>query len=72
MKDVASHDKAPLTIQKDGKGRMYYRIGMKYAPASLKLSPADYGFVVEHSRLVVDTRNATAGLGHPQCQIVKA
>jgi hypothetical protein len=47
MKDVASHDKAPLTIQKDGAGRMYYRIGMTYAPASLKLEPADYGFVVE-------------------------
>jgi uncharacterized protein YfaS (alpha-2-macroglobulin family) len=37
MKDVAAHDKQPLTIQKDGKGRLYYRIGMKYAPASLKL-----------------------------------
>jgi len=33
MKDVASHDKAALTIQKDGKGRLYYRIGMTYAPA---------------------------------------
>src|SRR5207249_3041508 len=32
----------------------------------------DYGFVVEHSRLVVDTRNATAGLENPNCQIVKA
>ena len=32
----------------------------------------DYGFVVEHSRLVVDTRNATAGLESPGCQIVKA
>ncbi|HET9987981.1 MAG TPA: alpha-2-macroglobulin family protein, partial [Kofleriaceae bacterium] len=47
MKDVATHDKAPLTIEKDGKGRLYYRIGMTYAPASLKLDPADYGFVVE-------------------------
>jgi uncharacterized protein YfaS (alpha-2-macroglobulin family) len=46
MKDVASHDKQALTIQKDGKGRLYYRIGMTYAPASLKLDPADYGFVV--------------------------
>jgi uncharacterized protein YfaS (alpha-2-macroglobulin family) len=46
MSDVATHDKAPLTIQKDGKGRLYYRIGMTYAPASLKLEPADYGFVV--------------------------
>ncbi len=46
MKDVATHDKQALTIQKDGKGRLYYRIGMTYAPASLKLDPADYGFVV--------------------------
>ena len=47
MKDVATHDKADLTIQKDGAGRLYYRVGMKYAPASLKLEAADYGFVVE-------------------------
>ncbi len=46
MKDVAAHDKQALTIQKDGKGRLYYRVGMTYAPASLKLDPADYGFVV--------------------------
>ncbi|MGE3763679.1 MAG: alpha-2-macroglobulin family protein [Kofleriaceae bacterium] len=46
MKDVAAHDKQDLTIQKDGKGRLYYRVGMTYAPASLKLAPADYGFVV--------------------------
>ncbi|HLL21171.1 MAG TPA: hypothetical protein VK427_03520, partial [Kofleriaceae bacterium] len=46
MKDVAAHDKQPVTIQKDGKGRLYYRIGMTYAPASLQLEPADYGFVV--------------------------
>jgi len=46
MKDVATHDKQPLTIQKDGVGRLYYRVGMTYAPASLKLDPADYGFVV--------------------------
>jgi uncharacterized protein YfaS (alpha-2-macroglobulin family) len=46
MKDVATHDKQDLTIQKDGQGRLYYRVGMTYAPASLKLEPADYGFVV--------------------------
>jgi len=54
MKDVATHDKAPLTIQKDGKGRLYYRIGMTYAPASLKIEPADYGFVVERRYEAVD------------------
>jgi uncharacterized protein YfaS (alpha-2-macroglobulin family) len=37
---------ADLTIQKDGKGRLYYRIGMTYAPANLKLDAADYGFTV--------------------------
>ncbi|MFT3697354.1 MAG: alpha-2-macroglobulin family protein [Kofleriaceae bacterium] len=47
MKDVATHDKQSLTIQKDGKGRLYYRVGMTYAPANLKLDPADYGFVVQ-------------------------
>ncbi|MGN6106868.1 MAG: DUF6049 family protein, partial [Kofleriaceae bacterium] len=33
MKEVAARDKQDLTIQKDGKGRLYYRIGMTYAPA---------------------------------------
>ena len=49
MKDVAAHDKTDLTIQKDGAGRLYYRVGMTYAPASLQLAPADYGFVVERT-----------------------
>jgi uncharacterized protein YfaS (alpha-2-macroglobulin family) len=54
MKDVAAHDKQDLTIQKDGKGRLYYRIGMTYAPASLKLEAADYGFVVQRTYEGVD------------------
>nr|HEX4318747.1 alpha-2-macroglobulin family protein [Kofleriaceae bacterium] len=54
MKDVATHDKQDLTIQKDGKGRLYYRIGMTYAPESLKLEPADYGFVVQRRYEAVD------------------
>ncbi|MGE5183192.1 MAG: Ig-like domain-containing protein [Acidobacteriota bacterium] len=54
MKDVATHDRQPLTIQKDGKGRMYYRVGMTYAPASLKLEPADYGFVVQRRYEAID------------------
>ena len=47
MSAVAAHDKQNLTIQKDGAGRLYYRLGMRYAPASLSLAAADYGFVVE-------------------------
>jgi uncharacterized protein YfaS (alpha-2-macroglobulin family) len=35
-----------LLIDRQGAGRLYYRIGMKYAPRNLKLEPADYGFTV--------------------------
>jgi uncharacterized protein YfaS (alpha-2-macroglobulin family) len=35
-----------LIIAKDGPGRLYYRVGMQYAPTDLKLPPADNGFVV--------------------------
>jgi uncharacterized protein YfaS (alpha-2-macroglobulin family) len=39
-----AHD---LVLAKQGPGRLYYRVGMQYAPADLMLKPADYGFTVE-------------------------
>ena len=39
-----------LTIAKEGTGRLYYRIGMRYAPASLQLEPFDHGFTVATRR----------------------
>src|SRR5690606_37771312 len=45
---------ADLIIDKKGPGRLYYRIGMKYAPSNLKLNPADYGFTVLRSYEPVD------------------
>ena len=45
----------PLTLAKDGDdGRLYYRIGMRYAPRDLDLDPADYGFAVERVYEAVD------------------
>jgi uncharacterized protein YfaS (alpha-2-macroglobulin family) len=44
----------PLTIQKDGEGRLYYRIGLKYAPKDLDLEPADYGFAVVREYEAID------------------
>jgi hypothetical protein len=44
-----------LVLQKDGKGRLYYRIGMTYAPASLWLEPDDHGFAVERLYEPVDS-----------------
>ncbi|MCA1558311.1 MAG: hypothetical protein LC731_07215 [Acidobacteria bacterium] len=43
-----------LTISKEGAGRLYYRIGMQYAPSNLKLEAADYGFTVERVYEAVD------------------
>jgi uncharacterized protein YfaS (alpha-2-macroglobulin family) len=47
-------DTSNLIIDKQGPGRLYYRIGMKYAPKNLKLDPADYGFTVLRSYEPVD------------------
>ncbi|HUQ03823.1 MAG TPA: hypothetical protein VM261_15105, partial [Kofleriaceae bacterium] len=45
---------ADLVVQKDGAGRLYYRIGMTYAPSDLKLAAADYGFTVVRKYESVD------------------
>ena len=46
-----------LVISKEGAGRLYYRIGMQYAPTNLKLEAADYGFTVERVYEAVDNPN---------------
>lgn len=43
-----------LTISKEGTGRLYYRIGARYAPSNLKLAAADYGFKVERKYEAID------------------
>ena len=45
---------ADLTLGKEGPGRLYYRLGLRYAPASLDLAPADHGFAVERTYEAVD------------------
>lgn len=46
-----------LIIDRQGAGRLYYRIGMKYAPKNLKLEPADYGFTVLRKYEAVDDKD---------------
>ncbi|MEW6130615.1 MAG: alpha-2-macroglobulin family protein [Acidobacteriota bacterium] len=43
-----------LILSKEGAGRLYYRVGMTYAPTSLKLDPADYGFTIERKYEAVE------------------
>jgi hypothetical protein len=46
-----------LTLSKTGQGRLYYRIGMQYAPTDLQQKAADYGFTVERNYEAIDDPN---------------
>ena len=55
MKDVvAGGATKDLVIAKDGAGRLYYRVGMRYAPRDLRLPPSSNGFTVERVYEPVD------------------
>jgi len=54
MKTLAEMGKADLVIGKKGKGRVYYRIGMRYAPKDLKLPAESHGFAVSRRYEAVD------------------
>ncbi len=54
LQDQASGGTQNLTISKDGTGRLYYRVGMSYAPADLIQGPLDMGFVVQRTYEAVD------------------
>ncbi len=43
-----------LILDRQGAGRLYYRIGMKYAPQNLKADAADFGFKVTRIYEAVD------------------
>jgi alpha-2-macroglobulin len=46
-----------LVVAKDGAGRLYYRIGMSYAPTDLRPPPRDNGFVVTREYEAVDDKS---------------
>jgi alpha-2-macroglobulin len=52
--DLASVGKTNVVIANEGVGRLYYRIGLRYAPAALKSDPLDRGFVVARTYEAVD------------------
>lgn len=43
-----------LILSKEGPGRLYYRLGVRYAPTDLRLPPVDMGFVVQRTYEAVD------------------
>jgi uncharacterized protein YfaS (alpha-2-macroglobulin family) len=57
-----------LLLAKEGPGRLYYRIGLRYAPESLSLDPLDRGFTVQRAYEGVDdakdVRRGSDGVWH--------
>ena len=53
MKDLSTTG-SDLLISKEGQGRLYYRLGLKYAPKSLDIKAADYGFTVQRKYEAID------------------
>jgi uncharacterized protein YfaS (alpha-2-macroglobulin family) len=43
-----------LILSKEGPGRLYYRLGLRYAPTDLSLKPLDMGFVVQRRYEALD------------------
>ncbi|NJD60652.1 MAG: hypothetical protein FIA98_14760, partial [Anaerolineae bacterium] len=43
-----------LIISKEGAGRLYYRLGLRYAPTDLNLKALDMGFVIQRRYEAVD------------------
>ena len=54
MAELLDAGDSSLLVQKDGEGRLYYRLGLRYAPEDLDLEPLDRGFVVQRSYEAVD------------------
>jgi uncharacterized protein YfaS (alpha-2-macroglobulin family) len=50
-------DRTDLILSKEGAGRLYYRIGLQYAPRTLELRPMDRGFTIERSYEAVDDKS---------------
>lgn len=49
MKSLLDADADTLTLAKKGPGKLYYRLGLRYAPEDLKLDARDQGFVVSRT-----------------------
>jgi alpha-2-macroglobulin len=54
MSEVIAAGDTDLVLANDGTGRMYYRIGLRYAPDDLQLDPLDQGFIVDRIYEAVD------------------
>ena len=54
LDQLAATGESTIVIANEGTGRLYYRLGLTYAPDDLQLDPRDEGFVVERVYEAVD------------------
>jgi hypothetical protein len=54
MSELLAAGDSDLVVAKEGEGRLYYRLGLRYAPDDLDLEPLDRGFVVQRGYEAVD------------------
>ncbi|MBN2044178.1 MAG: hypothetical protein JW757_04080 [Anaerolineales bacterium] len=54
LESFQGEDSQDIILQKDGAGRLYYRLGLRYAPDDYQLPPIDMGFVVQREYEAVD------------------
>src|SRR5690606_30460947 len=54
MQTLVEQGDADLILAREGAGRLYYRLGLSYAPKDLHLDPAERGFSVERTYEAVD------------------
>jgi uncharacterized protein YfaS (alpha-2-macroglobulin family) len=54
MQYLMQQKASDLILAKEGEGRLYYRIGLRYAPADLKLAAKNRGFEVERRYEAID------------------
>ncbi len=52
--EQAAGGETNLVVSKEGDGRLYYRLGLRYAPSDLDLEPLDRGFVVHRVYEAID------------------
>ena len=54
MSELVAGGDTDIVVAKDGAGRLYYRLGLRYAPENLTLDPRDEGFVVDRVYEAID------------------
>ena len=54
LDNIDAEENQDIMLQKDGDGRLYYRLGLRYAPDDLQLDALDMGFVVQRTYEGID------------------